>query len=136
MKRERRDPQRSGHRDPPAADLLLKERRAVDRLASLGRVAVFAFGSAPGANRQKGEIMSTDHADRELKARLFRELADDFEGKMRIAKLDVDHSQQVAMDFQVSSIPTFILFKGGEVAGRMMGAMSKPAFEAFINENV
>ena len=69
-------------------------------------------------------------------APLLEELADDFVGKMRIAKLDVDHSQQVAMEFQVSSIPTFILFKDGQVAGRMMGAMSKPAFEAFINENV
>ncbi len=69
-------------------------------------------------------------------APVLEEIADEFEGKVRIAKLDVDESQQVAMDFQVSSIPTFILFKGGQVAGRMMGAMSKPAFQDFITQNV
>ena len=69
-------------------------------------------------------------------APVLEELADEFEGKVRIAKLDVDESQQLAMDFQVSSIPTFILFKDGQVAGRMMGALSKPAFQDFISQNV
>ncbi len=69
-------------------------------------------------------------------APVLEELADEFEGKVRIAKLDVDESQQLAMDFQVSSIPTFILFKDGQVAGRMMGALSKPAFQDFITQNV
>ena len=69
-------------------------------------------------------------------APVLEELADEFEGKMRIAKLDVDESQQLAMEFQVSSIPTFILFKGGQVSGRMMGAMSKPAFQDFITQNI
>ena len=51
---------------------------------------------------------------------------------MRIAKLDVDSNQQLAIQFQVSSIPTFILFKDGQIADRMMGAMPKAAFEQFI----
>ena len=69
-------------------------------------------------------------------APVLEQLAEELDGKVRIAKLDVDHSQQLAMQFQVSSIPTFILFKEGEVADRMMGAMPKPAFEEFINRNV
>ncbi len=54
---------------------------------------------------------------------------------VRIAKLNVDENQAIAMRFDVSSIPTFILFKGGEPADRMLGAMPKSAFEDFINRN-
>ena len=63
------------------------------------------------------------------------EIADQMEGKVRIAKLNVDDNQMLASQFQVSSIPTFILFKGGEVKDRMLGAMPKSAFEDFINRN-
>jgi len=63
------------------------------------------------------------------------ELADEMDGKVRIVKLNVDENQDVAMKFQVSSIPTFILFKGGEPADRMLGAMPKSAFEQFIERN-
>jgi thioredoxin 1 len=64
------------------------------------------------------------------------EIADEMEGKVRIAKLNVDENQQTAYKFQVSSIPTFILFKGGQMADRMLGAMPKSAFESFINRNL
>jgi len=63
------------------------------------------------------------------------QLAEEWNGKVRVAKLDVDSSQQLAIQYQVSSIPTFILFKSGRVADRMMGAMPKPAFEDFIRRN-
>jgi thioredoxin 1 len=53
-----------------------------------------------------------------------------------IAKLNVDEQQQLAYQFQVSSIPTFILFKDGKMADRMMGAAPKPAFEKFIERNM
>ena len=69
-------------------------------------------------------------------APVLEEIAEEMEGKVRIAKLDVDNAQQLAMQFQVSSIPTFILFKDGAVADRMMGAMPKPAFEDFIQRNL
>ncbi len=55
---------------------------------------------------------------------------------VRIAKVNVDENQDIAMRFDVSSIPTFILFKDGEPADRMLGAMPKSAFEDFINRNV
>jgi thioredoxin 1 len=69
-------------------------------------------------------------------APVLEELAEEFDGKVRVAKVDVDQSQQIAMKFQVSSIPTFLLFKDGEVADRMMGALSKPVFREFISRNV
>lgn len=64
------------------------------------------------------------------------QLADEMDGKVRVAKLDVDSNQKIAYQFQVSSIPTFILFKNGQMADRMMGAMPKSAFESFINRNL
>ena len=68
-------------------------------------------------------------------APLLDELAAENDGKVRIGKLNVDENQETAFKFQVSSIPTFILFKGGQMADRMMGAMPKSAFQGFIDRN-
>lgn len=62
------------------------------------------------------------------------EIADENQ-KVQIVKVNVDHEQDLAHRYQVSSIPTFILFKDGEVADRMMGAMPKASFESFIERN-
>ncbi len=64
------------------------------------------------------------------------EIADQMAGKVRIAKLNVDDNQMLASQFQVSSIPTFILFKDGQPADRLLGAMPKGAFEQFIDRNL
>ena len=63
------------------------------------------------------------------------ELADEMDGQVKIAKLNVDENQDIAVKFQVSSIPTFILFRDGEAADRMLGAMPKSAFQQFIERN-
>ena len=47
-----------------------------------------------------------------------------------------DTQQAIAMQYRVSSIPTFILFKDGQVVDRMLGAMPKSQFQNFINRNV
>jgi thioredoxin 1 len=64
------------------------------------------------------------------------QLADEMDGKVRIAKLNIDQYQSLAVQFGVQSIPTFILFKDGKVADRMMGAVPKSAFQTFINRNL
>lgn len=64
------------------------------------------------------------------------ELAGELDGQVRIAKLDVDSAQAVAESYGVQSIPTFILFKNGEVADRMMGALPKPKLQEFIERNL
>ncbi len=69
-------------------------------------------------------------------APLLDELAEELNDKVRIGKLNVDENQQVAFEYKVSSIPTFILFKGGKMADRMMGAMPKSAFQNFIERNL
>jgi thioredoxin 1 len=69
-------------------------------------------------------------------APILEELADEMDGQVQIAKVDVDDNQMIASRYRVSSIPTFILFKKGEVADRMLGAMPKAAFEGFISRNL
>ncbi len=64
------------------------------------------------------------------------ELASEYDGQVRIGKLNVDQNQDLSAQFQVQSIPTFVLFRNGEVLDRMMGAMPKAAFEKFIAKNV
>jgi len=68
-------------------------------------------------------------------APVLEELAGEMDGKVRIAKLNVDENQDIAMKFGVQSIPTFILFKGGQPADRLLGALPKSAFEQFIERN-
>ncbi|RMH19336.1 MAG: thioredoxin [Acidobacteria bacterium] len=68
-------------------------------------------------------------------APVLEELAEELDGEVLIAKLNVDDNQDLAYKFQVSSIPTFILFHRGEVKDRMMGAMPKAAFQQFIERN-
>ena len=53
------------------------------------------------------------------------ELAKDMEGKLEVAKVNIDENQQTPVKYGVRGIPTLILFKGGEIAGTKVGAMPK-----------
>jgi len=64
------------------------------------------------------------------------ELAGEMSGKVRIAKVNVDDNQSLAMQFRISSIPSFVLFKNGQVADRMLGALPKAQFQTFIERNL
>ena len=64
------------------------------------------------------------------------ELAGEMAGKVRIAKVNVDDNQSLAMQFRISSIPSFVLFKNGQVADRMLGALPKSQFQSFIERNL
>jgi thioredoxin 1 len=64
------------------------------------------------------------------------DLATELAGRLRIAKVNIDEDEELAFRFQVSSIPTFILFKDGQVADRMLGAMPKTAFRDFLERNL
>jgi thioredoxin 1 len=69
-------------------------------------------------------------------APLVDDLATQYKDKLKVAKLNVDESSQVAMKYQVTSIPTFILFKNGEVADRVLGALPRSEFVKFIDRNL
>ena len=57
------------------------------------------------------------------------ELATQYKGKVKIAKLDVDESQETAQAYRVMSIPTLLLFKGGKVVDQIVGAAPKSKIE-------
>ena len=57
------------------------------------------------------------------------ELADEYAGKAKIAKMDVDHNPQVPMGFGVRSIPTLLFFKDGQVVDQLVGAAPKKALK-------
>lgn len=54
--------------------------------------------------------------------------------KIRLVKVDVDANPQVAMKYQITSIPAMKVFQGGEVVKSIIGAMPKPALEAQLND--
>lgn len=61
------------------------------------------------------------------------ELAQEFEGKAAIGKLNVDENQQVCEQFGIMSIPTLLLFKNGELVDRLTGAHPKTTIQSKLN---
>lgn len=61
------------------------------------------------------------------------ELAGELAGKLKIVKVDVDTSPELAGQFGIRSIPTLLLFKGGTVAAQMVGSMSKAQLRAKLD---
>ncbi len=55
---------------------------------------------------------------------------------VKFTKVDVDQNQELSSQYQVFSIPTFLIFKDGEAVGQFVGAMSKEGFLAEINKAV
>lgn len=55
------------------------------------------------------------------------ELAEELEGKLKVAKVNVDENNALAMEYQVRSIPNLLLIKGGQVVEQMVGALPKAA---------
>jgi len=64
------------------------------------------------------------------------DLANQYAGKIKVAKINVDESTEVATRYQITSIPTFLLFKDGEVADRVLGALPKSEFIKLIDRNL
>lgn len=65
-------------------------------------------------------------------APLLDQLADAHKGKLKVCKIDIDQNTETPNQFGVQSIPTLILFKGGKVFERRVGAMSKTALDGFV----
>jgi len=63
-------------------------------------------------------------------------LANDYKGRLKVAKLDVDHNQIVAQQYSVKSIPTLLIFKGGKVVGQLIGAMPRSKLEAELQKHL
>jgi len=67
-------------------------------------------------------------------APVVEELAEDFDGKAKIVKVNTDEEQAIAVKYGVRSIPTIIFFKDGAQVDTMVGAASKEAFASKLNE--
>ena len=60
-------------------------------------------------------------------------VADEYQGKAKIGKLNVDENQQTAMRYNVRGIPTLLMFKGGRVVDQKVGAMGKSDVQKWID---
>jgi len=66
-------------------------------------------------------------------APIIEELADTYQGKAKIGKVDVDAGRAVASQFGITAIPTLIVFKGGEAVKRFTGVTQKDELQAAID---
>jgi len=66
-------------------------------------------------------------------APVIEELAEDFDGKATIAKVNTDEQQDIAVKYGIRSIPAILFFKDGEMIDQMVGAASKDAFAEKLN---
>lgn len=64
------------------------------------------------------------------------EIASEYEGKVKVAKLDVDENQNTALNYKVVSIPTLILFKEGKEMERSIGYKNKDELRRLLNKYV
>jgi thioredoxin 1 len=64
------------------------------------------------------------------------ELATEYEGRARIAKVNIDDHQDLAVQFGIQSIPTLLVFKGGQVVGQSVGAKPKAALRQVLDAAV
>ena len=67
-------------------------------------------------------------------APILDELADQFGEKLIVAKVDVDEQGELAQRYRIMNIPTLMLFKGGEIVDKAIGARPKAALEQMLNK--
>jgi thioredoxin len=69
-------------------------------------------------------------------APILDEVAKDYDGRLNVAKRNVDQNREVPAKFGIRGIPTLMIFKGGQLAATKVGALSKAQLTAFVNENL
>ena len=69
-------------------------------------------------------------------APILDEVAKEYEGRLKIAKINVDENQRTPAKFGIRGIPTLMLFKNGNVEATKVGALSKSQLAAFLDANI
>tara|TARA_B100000029_G_scaffold469017_1_gene506515 strand:+ start:206 stop:532 length:327 start_codon:yes stop_codon:yes gene_type:complete len=69
-------------------------------------------------------------------APIIEEIAADYEGKVKVGKVDVDQNQNTAMQFGVRSIPTLLIIKDGKVSQQIVGAVPKENITKVLDETI
>lgn len=64
------------------------------------------------------------------------QLADDFAGRAKVGKVNVDEQNELAGKFRIMSIPTILIFKNGEVVEKIIGARSKEEYASAIEKHL
>ena len=69
-------------------------------------------------------------------APILDEVATGYQGKLQVAKMNVDENREIPAKFGIRGIPTLMLFKNGQLAATKVGAMSKSQLTAFIDQQL
>ena len=69
-------------------------------------------------------------------APLLDEIAGEYKGRLKVAKLNIDQNNRTPPTFGIRGIPTLLLFKNGEVEATKVGALSKSQLVAFVDSNI
>jgi len=69
-------------------------------------------------------------------APILAEVSTTYQGKLQIAKMNVDENREIPAKFGIRGIPTLMLFKGGQLVATKVGAMSKSQMTAFIDQQL
>lgn len=71
-----------------------------------------------------------------LVAPLVEQIAGEYAGKIKVAKLDIDEAPQTAQRFGIRGVPTLYVFKGGEVVSQQVGAVAKKAIAEMVDKSL
>lgn len=69
-------------------------------------------------------------------APILDEVSKDYDGRLRVAKMNVDENQSTPSKYGIRGIPTLMLFRGGEVVATKVGALSKSQLSSFLDSNL
>lgn len=67
---------------------------------------------------------------------ILEKVAEDFSGEVKIAKINVDEEQELASEHNIVSIPTLLVFKGGEIVDKKVGAVPKPVIDELLKQHL
>lgn len=69
-------------------------------------------------------------------APILDQIAEEYQGRLKVAKLNIDENSRTPQHYGVRGIPTLMLFKDGEVEATKVGALSKSQLKAFLDQNL
>jgi thioredoxin 1 len=69
-------------------------------------------------------------------APILDEMSNEYDGRLKIGKLNVDEQGEIAAEYNIVSIPTLLLFSGGEVVNQQIGAVPRPKIEGMVQDHL
>ncbi|PIQ88321.1 MAG: thioredoxin [Candidatus Omnitrophica bacterium CG11_big_fil_rev_8_21_14_0_20_42_13] len=69
-------------------------------------------------------------------APIVEELAEEYKGRLKVGKLDIDEGQDTASNYGIMSVPTLVIFKNGKVVNQVVGALSKQQLKQKIDSSL